>query len=100
MIDVIAAITLTGLAIGTTGILILSSPLGGAQARRLALSAAAWFVVLAALAAAGIFSNASRVGTPAIGAAVLAPVIAVALSTHLALFARLAVDRDARTGRP
>jgi hypothetical protein len=49
---------------------------------------------------AAIFSNASRVGTPAIGAAVLAPVITVALSTHLALFGWLALDRDARTGRP
>jgi hypothetical protein len=81
MLDVIGAMVLTALAATATGTLVLASPVGTLAARRLALGTAAWFTVLAALAAAGLFSAASGIDTPAIGAAVLLPILAVALVT-------------------
>jgi hypothetical protein len=80
MIDVIAAIALTGLAVANPGTLILTSPLGAVAARRLAVGAAVWLVAIAGLAAAGLFAASSPIGTPAIGAAVLVPVVVLALS--------------------
>jgi hypothetical protein len=79
MIDVVAAIVLTALAVTAPGILILASPVPAGAARRLAIGTGVWFAVVAALAALGLFSAASRIGTPAIGVAVLAPVLALAL---------------------
>ena len=79
MIDVIGAIVLTALAVASPGTLILAGPVGAVTARRLAAGVAAWFVLVAGLAAAGFFSAASPVGIPAIAAAALAPVVAVAL---------------------
>jgi hypothetical protein len=79
MIDVVAALVLTGLAIGVAGALIFTSPVGQVGARRLAVGAAAWFLVVAGLAAAGLFSAASPVGTPAIAVAVVAPVLVLAI---------------------
>lgn len=77
MIDVIGAISLTVLA--TTGVaaMILASPLERAQrARALGLSVA-WFATVVVLGATGVFA---RLGTPAVGLAVFAPVVLVALS--------------------
>lgn len=79
MIDVIGAIVLTAFAVASPGTLILAGPVGAVTARRLAAGVAAWFVLVAGLAAAGFFSAASPVGIPAIAAAALAPVVAVAL---------------------
>lgn len=92
MIDIIGAIVLTVFAVGAPTTLILSSRLEGAAARRLGAGVAAWFVGIITLAAAGLFSAGSGVGTPALGAAVLAPVLAVTLSTtRLATARRLAL---------
>ena len=95
MIDIIGAIVLTVFAVGAPTTLILTSPLEGAAARRLGAGAAAWFVGITTLAAVGLFSAGSGVGTPALGAAVLAPVLAVALSTT-----RLATTRRLALGIP
>jgi hypothetical protein len=73
MLDVVGAITLTALAVTVPATLILTSPLDGAASRRLGVGTAAWFVAVAVLAAAGLFSTRSAIGTPAIGAAVLTP---------------------------
>ena len=78
MIDVIAAITLTVLAAGSLAALILTAPLERPTRWRLALGAGAWFVVVGALAAAGLFV--SPLGTPAIGLFVLGPVVLAAAS--------------------
>ena len=80
MIDMIGAIALTGLAVANPGTLILASPLGAVAAHRLAVGAAVWLVGIAGLATAGLFAASSPVGTPAIGAAVLVPVVALTLS--------------------
>jgi hypothetical protein len=75
MIDVIAAITLTLLAAGAVGALVLTAPVERATRWSLLTGAATWFVIVTGLAAAGAFSDASPLGTPAIGLAVLAPVV-------------------------
>jgi hypothetical protein len=74
MIDVVAAIVLTSLAVVVPGLLIVASPLEGRAARQLVVTAAAWLAGVIALAAAGVFS-ASSVGTPAIGVAVTLPLV-------------------------
>ena len=90
MIDVVGAIVLSVLAVSGVGTLLLASPLGGVAARRLAVVAGAWFAAVTALAAGGIFS--SSAGTPAIGVAVAAPVVIVALSaTRVPLVRTLAL---------
>ena len=71
MIAVVAAIVLTALAVGTAGALILASPLDRGGATRLGLVAAAWLVTIAILAASGLFARV----VPAIGIAVIAPVV-------------------------
>ena len=77
MIDVIGAISLTVLATTGPAAMILASPLERAQrARALGLSVA-WFSTVVVLGATGVFA---RLGTPAVGLAVFAPVVLVALS--------------------
>ena len=76
MIDIIGAIVLTTLAVAGAGAVILTSPLERAQAARLIVIAAAWFAVVAALAAGGVFGT---LGAPAIGVTVLAPIVLIAL---------------------
>jgi hypothetical protein len=78
MIDVLGAIALTGLAVLNSGMLILASPVGAAAARRLAVGAGAWLFVIVGLAAAGLFAGSSPIQIPAIGAAVLVPVVVLA----------------------
>jgi hypothetical protein len=75
MTDIVAAIVLATLGVVVPGVLILASPLDGTTARRLALAVAGWLAGVTALAAAGLFSSASSVGTPAIGVAVTLPVL-------------------------
>jgi hypothetical protein len=81
MIDIVGAIVLTAVAFAATGTVIFESPVSTLTARRLAVGTGAWFAVITALAAAGLFSTASGVGTPAIGLAVLVPVVALALAS-------------------
>jgi hypothetical protein len=75
MIDIIASVILPILAFLIPAVLIAASPLQGAARGRLAAVLMLWFAVVAALAAAGLFSTMSA-GTPAIGVAVVAPIIA------------------------
>jgi hypothetical protein len=75
MIDLVAAIALTALAVTSTGALILASPLERGRAARLIVGVALWFVVVTGLAAAGLFVN-----VPLLGIAVVAPVLIGALA--------------------
>lgn len=68
-IDSIASITLTALAFSVTAALLLASPADAIHRRRLGLSLAAWFALVTALGAGGVFATAG-LGTPAVGAAV------------------------------
>jgi hypothetical protein len=74
MIDLVAAITLTALAVTSTGALILASPVEGARLR-LSAVAALWFAAVTVLAAAGVFAN-----IPALGVAVIGPVLIGAIA--------------------
>jgi hypothetical protein len=76
MLDTLGAMALTSIAILCVGALILTGERNGRVRSRLALPAAAWFVGIASLAGLGVFSSPTGLGTPAIGAAVVAPVIA------------------------
>lgn len=95
MIDVIGAMVLTAFAVAAPGILIMTSPVSRPTAWRLASGVGAWLVIVTVLAAAGVFSAASPVGTPAIGAAALLPVVAISLSA-----ARLSTMRTLALGIP
>jgi hypothetical protein len=83
MLDIIGSIALTALAVTGSAALILASPLDDRAKLRLAGVTGAWFVAMVGLAAAGLFSAASRVGTPAIGLAVVVPVLIVVASAVL-----------------
>lgn len=74
MLDIIASITLTTLAFLIPAVLIAASPLEWTARGRLAAILLAWFVLLIALGAAGVFA-ATNGGTLAIGVAVVVPVI-------------------------
>jgi hypothetical protein len=74
MLDIIASVALTALAILFPAVLITASPLGRAALGRLAAVLLLWFALVAALAAAGLFST-TGIGTPAIGMAVVVPII-------------------------
>jgi hypothetical protein len=74
MLDIIASVTLTTLAFLIPAVLIAASPLPGAARGRLAAGLLAWFVLLIALGATGLFAVTNG-GTPAVGAAVVLPVI-------------------------
>ena len=76
MLDILGGLTLTALAILGVSALIVAGVRDGAGRIRLALFAAAWFVGIAGLAAAGVFSRLAGAGTLAIGAAVAAPILA------------------------
>ena len=76
MLDVLGAMTLTALAVVGVSALIVAGARDGAGRRRLALFAAAWFVTIASLAAAGTFARPAGAGTLAIGAAVATPILA------------------------
>ncbi|HEU4368706.1 MAG TPA: hypothetical protein VFV05_10840 [Methylomirabilota bacterium] len=78
MLDIVGAITLTVVAATAVGTLILTSPVERATRWRLALGAGSWYAVVTGLAAAGVFSTAGA-GTPALGVAVVAPVVIVAV---------------------
>jgi hypothetical protein len=92
MLDIVGAITLSSLALATIGVLVLSSPAGPTTRWRLALVAGAWLALVAGLAAAGIFAD-DGLGTPAIGVAVLAPVLIVAGGARaVPLVRRLALE--------
>ncbi len=75
MIDLVAAIALTALAVTSTGVLILAGPLERGRAARLIVVVAAWFAAVTGLAAAGLFAN-----VQAVGVAVTAPVLIGALA--------------------
>jgi len=75
MLDIIASVILPTLAFLIPAALITASPLRGVARRRLATVLLLWFALVAALAAAGLFSTMSA-GTPAIGVAVVVPIIA------------------------
>jgi len=74
MLDIIASVILPTLAFLIPAALITASPLRGVERRRLATVLLLWFALVAALAAAGLFSTMSA-GTPAIGVAVVVPII-------------------------
>jgi hypothetical protein len=74
IIDIIASVTLTTLAVLFPAILITASPLGRTARGRLAAVLLLWFALVAALAAAGLFSTMSA-GTPAFGVAIVVPII-------------------------
>jgi hypothetical protein len=79
MIDVIGLIALTALAIAGPSAVILASTLDRAQALRVATLTAAWFATVVVLGGAGVFAE---LGTPAVGLAVLGPVVIGALSVR------------------
>lgn len=83
MLDVVGAITLCTLALVTPGVLVLSSPVQALTRRRLAAGAVLWLALVTGLAAAGVFADAG-LGTPAIGMAVLAPVLVLAAGAWIA----------------
>ncbi len=74
MLDIIASVTLTTLAFLIPAVLLAASPLPAAARGRLAAGLLAWFVLLIALGATGLFAI-THGGTPAVGAAVVLPVI-------------------------
>ncbi len=76
--DLLGAITLTANAAVVMGAVTASYP--GSQAARLRLGVAliGWFGVIVTLAAVGVFSHRRGIGTPAIGLAVLLPVLTLA----------------------
>lgn len=74
MIDIVASVALTALAVLFPAVLILSSPITQSACRQLGFTLLLWFGLVTALAAAGYFA-ATNGGTAAIGAAVVVPVI-------------------------
>jgi hypothetical protein len=85
MIDVIGAITLTVLAVAGPAALILASSLERAQALRVTALAAAWLAAVVVLGATDAFT---WLGTPAVGLAVLGPVVIGALSAPRVVWLR------------
>ena len=90
MIDVIGAITLTVLAVAGPAGVILASPLDRSQALRVAVLMGAWLAAVVALGATDAFT---WLGTPAVGLAVLGPVVIGALGApRVAWLRRLALQ--------
>lgn len=81
MLDIIASVTLTTLAFLIPAVLIAATPLEWTVRGRLAAGLLAWFVLVIALGATGLFAI-SAGGTPAVGAAVVLPVIAGLLAAR------------------
>ena len=73
MLDIIASVILTTLAVLLPAALIIASPLEGADRRRLGAVLLLWLALVTALAAAGLFATAN--GTLAIGVAVVVPIV-------------------------
>src|SRR5687768_8894446 len=92
MIDIVAAIVLAALAVATPAVLVLASPLDLSDRRRLLGVGMVWLAAVAALGAAGAFT---AFGTPAIGAAILAPLAVAVMSA-----ARSSATRTAALGVP
>jgi hypothetical protein len=74
MIDIIASVALTALAVLFPALLIVASPVAWAARARLGITLLLWFALVTALAAAGLFT-AMNGGTLAVGTAALVPVI-------------------------
>jgi hypothetical protein len=79
MIDIIGAISLTAIFGLCCAVLIGAAPVGNASRMRLSALALAWFAAAGLLGATGVFS-APGIGTPAIGLAVLMPVVVFLVS--------------------
>lgn len=76
MLDILGAMTLTSIAALFVGALTLAGARDGVGRIRIALAATAWFLAIATLAASGVFSAPTTLGTTAIGAAVVTPIVA------------------------
>jgi hypothetical protein len=74
-LDVIGAIALTASAAAVVGAFGASGAVAPETRARVAAILVAWFVLVAAAAATGLFSNEIGFGTPALGVAVLVPVL-------------------------
>jgi hypothetical protein len=79
MIDVIGAISLTALFGLCCSVLITVSPVDAPARVKLAAVAVLWFACVGSLAAAGLFSAAGA-GTPAIGLAIVVPIVLALLA--------------------
>lgn len=91
MLDIIAAITLTGLAVLVPTVLLLASPLEARPRWQLASVVAAWFVGVTALGAFGFFAGDAG-GVPLLGVVLVAPLVAgVVTFRRSATFRRLAL---------
>jgi hypothetical protein len=77
-LDIIGAIGLTASAATVVAGLVTGATDQLALRFRIALAFAAWFALMVAAGAIGVFDNRIGIGTPAIGAAVLIPVLLVA----------------------
>lgn len=94
MLDVIGAVSLTGLSAWLVATLAVSGDTPPWHRRALPIAGATWFVVALGLAAAGTFSR-PPFGTVALGAAVAAPLVA-----GLVFLARSRHGRQAALGIP
>jgi len=74
MIDIIASVALTALAVLFPALLIVANPVARTARARLGITLLLWFAFVTALAAAGLFTITSG-GTLAVGTAALVPVI-------------------------
>jgi hypothetical protein len=79
MLDIVGAITLAAIGVGVTGALVAGSPLDPRRATRVLVLAATWFIAVTALAGLGVFT---RLGVPAVGVAVLAPIAVTLLGAR------------------
>ena len=75
MIDIIGAITLTATFCVAAAILIIATPVSTPTRAKLAAIVMGWFASAGTLAAWGLFASA-KIGTPAIGTAIVTPVVA------------------------
>ena len=75
MLDLVGAILFTALAVVLVVTLVRASTLPGAQRSRLAVGLSTWFIVVAALAMAGVFSSPVLPVAFAVAIALLIPVI-------------------------
>src|SRR5262245_25384136 len=76
MLDIIGAMSLTAGAAIVIGVLAFTATRGRQQRTALILFGSSWFTLVAILAALGVFTQPAGLGTLAIGAAVMIPVVA------------------------
>src|SRR5262245_43653508 len=88
MLDIIGTIALTSGALLVVAILAMAATRDPAGRRRLAWIGGAWFVAVASLAAMRVFSASGGIGTLAIGAAVVLPILAALLAVAVSPAAR------------